>query len=107
MLLTLEQIKLNLKLEVDYTEEDELLEMIGEDVQDRTETYLNRTLYKTAADIPDTDPDGLALKGDIRRGMLLLITHYYENRGASSEVEHTEMPFGYVQLVGPYRFIPL
>lgn len=107
MLLTLSEIKLQLRLEDDYTEEDELLTLIGSAVESRTVTFLNRTLYEKNAGVPNTDPDGLVLTDDIRMGMLLLVTHFYENRSSVSDVEKTEMPQSYTWLVGPYRFIPL
>ncbi|WP_448885428.1 head-tail connector protein [Citrobacter telavivensis] len=38
--------------------------------------------------------------------MLFLITHFYENRSAVSEVEMVELPLTYTWLVGPHRFYP-
>lgn len=107
MLLELSDIKRQLRLEEDYTEEDELLNLIGRAAQARTVTFLNRNLYAKTTDIPADDSDGLVMTDDIRMGMLLLVTHFYENRSSVSEVEKTEMPQSYTWLVGPYRFIPL
>lgn len=107
MLLTLEEIKRQLRLEDDYNDEDELLMLLGGAVQRRTESFLNRTLYDVNSGVSDNDPDGLILTDDIKLGMLLLVTHFYENRSSVSEVEKTEMPQSYTWLVGPYRFIPL
>lgn len=105
MLLELSEMKRQLRLEDDYTEEDELLTLISRAVEARTVTFLNRTLYE--ASVPGNDPDGLVMTDDIRMGMLLLATHFYENRSSVSEVEKMEMPQSYTWLVGPYRFIPL
>lgn len=107
MLLTLEEIKGQLRLEVDYSDEDPLLERLGKAAQARTETYLNRKLYGADERVPTDDPDGLVISDDIRLGMLLLVTHFYENRSSVTEVEKTEMPQSYTWLVGPYRFISL
>lgn len=52
------------------------------------------------------DPDGITLTKDIRLGILFLITHFYENRSAVSEVEMVELPLTYTWLVGPHRFYP-
>ncbi|MBH2952463.1 phage head-tail connector protein, partial [Serratia marcescens] len=52
MLLKLEEIKAQCKLEPDFTEEDALLELIGRAVQTRTETFLNRKLYAPDSEIP-------------------------------------------------------
>lgn len=105
MLLSLQEIKDQLKLDGD--DEDTFLELLGRAVQTRTETYLNRTLYEKPEDIPEEDPEGLALPFDVKLGMLLLLTHYYENRSSVSEVEKLEMPMSFTWLVGPYRYIPL
>ncbi|AMO47616.1 Phage protein [Enterobacter sp. FY-07] len=107
MLLTLSEIKAQLRLDEDFTEEDTLLGLLGDAVQARTESYLNRTLYEKNTTVPDTDPEGLALPDDVKLGMLLLLTHYYENRSSVSEIEKVEMPLAYNWLVGPHRFIPL
>ncbi|EHI3729740.1 head-tail connector protein [Salmonella enterica] len=107
MLLTLEEIKSQLRLEEDYSDEDSLLEALGKAVQSRTETYLNRKLYDAAPGVPADDPDGLVMTDDIRLGMLLLLTHYYENRSSVTEVEKLELPMSFNWLVGPYRYIPL
>ncbi|EMF5211758.1 hypothetical protein A3460_05435 [Enterobacter roggenkampii] len=107
MLLTLEEIKHQLRLEEDYNEEDEHLTMLGKAAQARTVSFLNRTLYSESAGVPDTDPNGMIMTDDIRLGMLLLVTHFYENRSSVSEVEKAEMPQSFTWLVGPYRFIPL
>ncbi len=105
MLLTLEEIKAQLRLDADLADEDDFLKLIGEAVQARTETYLNRKLYNDEP--PDTDPDGLKIPADIKMAMLLLATHFYENRASVTEIEMSELPQGYAWLAGPYRFIPL
>lgn len=105
MLLTLEQIKAQLRLEPDYTEEDEFLKLIGSAVEARTTNYLNRTLYEK--EIPDTDEDGLLISDDIRQAMLMLCSHFYEHRSTVSDSEMVTLPMAYEWLVGPYRYIPL
>lgn len=105
MILSLEQIKAQLKLESDFTDEDELLTLLGGVVESRTSNYLNRKLYEK--DVPDTDEDGLVVSDDIRQAMLMLCSHFYENRSSVSDVEMSEMPQSFVWLVGAYRFIPL
>lgn len=105
MIITLEEIKTQLRLEPDYTAEDGLLQALGAAAETRTSTYLNRTLY--ADSVPDSDPDGLVLPADVRQGILMLVTHLYESRSSVSDVEMSEMPQSFNWLVGPYRFIPL
>ncbi|CDZ82753.1 head-tail connector protein [Citrobacter koseri] len=104
MLLKMEEIKLQLRLDEDFTDEDSLLELLGNAVQSRTENFLNRKLYATE---PTDDPDGLVMSDDVKLALLMLVTHFYENRSAVTEVEKLELPMSFKWLVGPYRYIPL
>lgn len=106
MILTNEEIKRQLRLEDDDTSEDVLLSALGAAAESRTSTFLNRPLYAKADDIPDGDTRGLVVSDDIRLAMLMLVTHFYENRSATSEVEMLEAPQAYNWLVSPYRFYP-
>ncbi|EDX5691436.1 phage gp6-like head-tail connector protein [Salmonella enterica] len=107
MLLSMDEIKAQLRLDEDFTDEDSLLALLGQAVQSRTENFLNRRLYATAADIPEDDPDGLVIPDEVRLALLLLVTHFYENRSTVTEVEKVELPMSFSWLVGPYRYIPL
>lgn len=107
MLLSMDEIKAQLRLDEDFTDEDSLLALLGQAVQSRTENFLNRRLYATAADIPEDDPDGLVIPDKVRLALLLLVTHFYENRSTVTEVEKVELPMSFNWLVGPYRYIPL
>ncbi len=50
---------------------------------------------------------GLHLPDDIRLGMLMLVSHFYENRSTVTDVEKMELPMSFNWLVVPYRLIPL
>lgn len=107
MLLQMEEIKAQLRLDEDFTDEDSLLELLGKAVQSRTENFLNRKLYATDAERPKDDPDGLVMPDEVKLALLLLLTHFYENRSTVSDVEKLELPMSFHWLVGPYRHIPL
>ena len=107
MLLKMEEIKLQLRLDDDFSDEDELLELLGKAAQSRTENFLNRTLYATADDRPADDPDGLVISDDVNLALLLLVSHFYENRSTVTDVEKMELPMSFNWLVAPYRLIPL
>ncbi len=66
MLLTMEEIKAQLRLDEDFDADDRHLQLLACAAQKRTETYLNRKLYAPDETIPDSDPDGLHLPDDIR-----------------------------------------
>ncbi len=92
MLLTLEEIKGQCRLENDFNDEDRLLELLALAAEAKATTYLNRNLYKTLDEIPELDDDGIVITEDVRLGMLMLVSHWYENRSSVSELEMTETP---------------
>lgn len=105
MILSLDEIKRQLRFELDYTDEDDHLTLIGKAVESCTSNYLNRKLYES--EIPDNEDSGLIVSENIRMAMLMLCTHFYENRSSVSDVEMPELPQSFAWLVGPYRFIPI
>ncbi|MCS3605320.1 head-tail connector protein [Erwinia rhapontici] len=107
MVLSLKEIRTQLRLEEDFTEEDILLTAIGKAAQARTENFLNRKIYSPESEIPDSDADGLLLTDDLRLAMLMLVSHFYEHRSSVSDFEQTATPMAYEWIVRPYRFIPL
>lgn len=104
-LLTLEEIKSQCRVELDFTEDDALLNALGVAAQTRTETRINRKLYDKVT--PGMDPDGLVMPADIKQALLLLVGYWYENRVAVNDFEQSEAPLAYNWLVDPYRYIPL
>ena len=67
MLLTMEEIKAQLRLDEDFDADDRHLQLLACAAQKRTETYLNRKVYAPDETIPESDPDGLHLPDDTRR----------------------------------------
>ncbi|MCS2162968.1 head-tail connector protein [Scandinavium sp. H11S7] len=106
MLITLEDIKSQLRLEADYSEEDQYLALIGKAAESRMSEYLNRNIYVEGTTIPPTDPDGMIIPASLRLALLLLVTHFYENRSAVSEVEMVELPMAFTWLARPHRIYP-
>lgn len=104
-LLTLEEMKSQCRIELDFSEDDALLTALGDAAQTRTETRINRKLY--AKVIPGMDPDGLVMPADVKQALLLLVGYWYENRVAVNDFEQSEAPLAFNWLVDPYRYIPL
>lgn len=107
MLLREEEIKSHLRLDEGLYADGDFLKLLAKAVQKRTETYLNRKLYAPEETIPEDDPDGMHLPDDVRLGMLMLISHFYENRSSLTDVEKLETPMSFRWLAGPYRIVPL
>ncbi|UQY45063.1 head-tail connector protein [Mixta hanseatica] len=103
MLLTLEEIKMQCRLESDFTEEDRFLELLALAAEAKATTYLNRNLYKTLDEMPALDTDGMVITEDIRLGLLMLISHWYENRSSVTEIEKSETPMAFYFLLQPRR----
>ncbi|MCQ5469690.1 head-tail connector protein [Pantoea brenneri] len=103
MLLTLDEIKMQCRLESDFTDEDAHLELLALAAEAKATTYLNRNLYKTLTDIPDLDLDGMVITEDIRLGLLMLVSHWYENRSSVTEIEKSETPMAFYFLLEPRR----
>ncbi|WP_242174374.1 MULTISPECIES: head-tail connector protein [unclassified Pseudomonas] len=127
-MLTLEQIKQHCRLELDDTEEDELLQGYGYAAWRMVETRIGRKLFQVelpadapahaAADddylrglLPATAPDNaLPVTADVTLAMKMLVAHWYRNREAVTEAAATgskALPLAFEALVGPYNWISL
>ncbi|MFL1562474.1 head-tail connector protein [Pseudomonas sp. O64] len=127
-MLTLEQIKQHCRLELDDTEEDELLQGYGYAAWRMVETRTGRKLFQlelpvdapahAAADddylrglLPVTAPDNaLPVTADVTLAMKMLVAHWYRNREAVTDSTATgskALPLAFEALVGPYNWISL
>ena len=80
-MLELDIIKLHVRLEPDFSEDDQLLETYSNAARRVIEGRTGRTLYETHDAIPaEGDEHALVIDDDITTAMLLLIGHWYENR---------------------------
>ena len=82
-MLELDFIKQHVRLEPDFSEDDQLLETYSNAARRAIEGRTGRTLYETTDAIPaDGDEHALIIDDDITTAMLLLIAHWYETREA-------------------------
>lgn len=103
--LTMEQIKQQLRLDDDFTDEDDLLKLYGTAAENAASKTLNRNLYLDA--VPDTDCRGMVIVDDIRLAMLMTVSHWYKNRAPVTPFEQSDIPLTYRFLLNPYRIIPI
>lgn len=103
--LTMEQIKLQLRLDEDFTDEDEILELYGTAAENATIKTLNRNLYTDT--VPETDRSGMVITSDITLAMLMTVSHWYKNRTPVTPFEQSDIPLTYRFLLNPYRIIPI
>lgn len=80
-MLDLETIKQHLRLETDFDDQNDLLELYAGDAKRHVENYTDRKLYATEQQAGYLeDPTALLLDDDIIVAMLLYIGDAYENR---------------------------
>lgn len=96
MYLDLTQVKNQLNLEPDYIEEDEYLLSLIEVAEDAVRVHVNDDLSKIAR------KHGGALPAPLIQAMLLLLSHYYQNREIVG-TKTQKLPESYEYLIGLYR----
>lgn len=109
-MLELDIIKPHCRIELDFIEDDALLDTYANAARRLIENETGRSLYATAAEIPKddegniTDQHALLLDDDITTAMLLLIGHWHANREAVAVgVSTQELPIAVNALTLPYR----
>lgn len=92
MIATLEQLKQNLNIEPDYTEEDNYLGMLLQVAEDAVFNYLD----KTPADFE-------VIPNPIVFACLILSSQFYENRTPVSWGQPYKIPYSFEFLLSPYK----
>lgn len=92
--LTIELIKKQLRLEDDFTEDNTLLEALGEAAEDYVQSHLNMQLDEIAADNSGELPKA------INQAMLILVSYFYDNDGSG---DNKEIPNAFYMLLAPYK----
>ncbi|HAS6480589.1 head-tail connector protein [Vibrio splendidus] len=107
MLLTLDEIKHQCRLDNDFTDEDSQLTLYAKAAQRNIENTIGRKLYATANDVPEGVPWFATLDEgeDIKLALLLLVSHYYANREATTTESLRQIPLGVRELLAPWRVI--
>ena len=93
--LTLEQIKAQLRIEPDFYDEDELLELYGEAAEEMVLNTLNRTMENIV------EQYGNVPKALVQAGLMLVAQSYQHREPASPQNLYT-VPYAFDLLVKPY-----
>ena len=93
--LQLGQIKAQLRIESDFTEEDELLEMYGESAEDTLLQHLSRS-YEDIIEVYGHIP------APLRHASLMLVDTSYQYRSPVSTQSMNLVPYTFDLLVKPY-----
>ena len=92
--LTIEAIKQQLRIDVNFTLDDVLLESLGDGAENFLEAHLNIALDDVCADNSGYLPDALY------RALLILVSYLYDNDGSG---ENKEIPNAFWVLCAPYK----
>lgn len=93
--LTLERIKQQCRIEQDFHDEDDLLELYGESVEETVLNDLNRT-YEDLIECYGQVPR------NIIHASLLLVDHSYRQRSVADTMAMSSVPYAYEQKIMPY-----
>ncbi len=107
MLLTLDQVKDQLKIDRAEADEDEQLTLYATAVESVVKANINRPIYATIDDIPAGTSWAISVdeNPDLLLAMLLLVTHFYLNRSATTADNSRQLPLGVKMLLSPYVII--
>lgn len=92
--ITLDQIKKQLRIEPDFTEDDELLTLYGDSAEEHLAAHLNCSLDDIAAENSGELPKSLV------NALLIYVDFMYDNTGSG---ENREIPQAYWILTNPWK----
>lgn len=94
MPLDLGRVRRQLRLDPDYTDEDQdLLDLVEE-----AKTAIGRECDGAVIDAGPAGPRDIVMAPDIERAVLMMVTYWHENRDGGRE-----MPDGVLRLIRPHR----
>lgn len=94
MTLDLARVRRQLRLDPDYTDEDEDLQGLVVEAK----VAIGRECDGTVIDAGPAGPRDIVMEPDLERAVLMLVTYWYENRDGGRE-----MPEGILRLIRPHR----
>ena len=101
---TIEELKAQTNL--DHDEDNALLTTYANAAKNVIENYLNRKLHNDF--VPDSDSKGIVVNDAIKVAIMMLVSHWYDNREAVTiNGNASVLPLAYQMLINPYRITPL
>ena len=102
--ITLNELKDQLRIEHDYTDEDGLLTTDGNAAEAALLRACNRTADDLLATFGTTDPDtgDVLPPPDFVMACLMLGKHLYEHRGPDDSVQQVQVPYSIDLMVKPF-----
>lgn len=108
MLIPLETLRNQVRLEYEDAASDNLLTLYAKAAAKAVESATGRKLY-AVGELPAEPPENaLVADEDVQLAMLLLVGHWFANREAVNVGNITsQLPLGFDALVSPYRWYRL
>lgn len=78
MIPSLEELRIQCRIDSDNTDEDSLLELYVSAAREEAEQFLNRRLYDDS--VPDDDITGIVITPSIKLRVMQLVNFWYDNR---------------------------
>ncbi|MGX5913947.1 head-tail connector protein [Aliidiomarina sp. Khilg15.8] len=106
-MVTLQEIKRQCRIEMDFNEDDEYLESLIPVATGYVSDDLQREIYETqeAKELAEDD-EGIVVDARIKHALLMVIHDFYENRSSSSTLTLKDNP-AYDKLISRHRLIHL
>lgn len=78
MIPSLEELRIQCRIDSDNTDEDSLLELYVSAAREEAEQFLNRRLYDDS--VPEDDTTGIVITSSIKLRVMQLVNFWYDNR---------------------------
>lgn len=98
------ELRYQCRIDSDDDTEDVMLTLYLNASLKHAEKITNCRLYDNA--VPDDDPDGVVIEDDIKLALMLLVSHWYENREPVSSDSVNTIPFGVDAILKQHRKVP-
>jgi hypothetical protein len=105
---TLEQLRIQARLEPDDTQLDGTLQLYGAAAFHAIESHTGRKLYPAGVALPEDAPENaLQATENIQLALLMMVAHWFDNNAAAADGAVAEIPLGFRFLVDPHRWYSL
>lgn len=92
MIVSIEEVKQHLRIDIDYRDEDNYIESLILVAEEVIEGDLRRGLSEFEGNVPQS----------LKHAVLLLIGDFYNNREDSSDLKFNQIPNGVKRLIAKY-----
>lgn len=104
---TVEEIKKHLNIETGFTDDDIYILNLISTAELAVYEYLNGGLSGATTHIIIDNEEVTAIPKTVKQAIILLVSHFYLNRGLVSFAQGFEIPYAFKFLLNPYRIMSI